>query len=266
MIKWARLVASSSVTVLHAHCTLKRYKKHSDKHPLNERIKKLHHYCKKLCDGGLRVRFIIKGEENIPEGQTLFIGNHCSLIDPVLFYALIDKPSTVVAKKEIRKMPFIGDIVKSVDGFFLDRGNPRKELKTFIDINKKLEANKDLSILIYPEGTRSKAPDFPLLPFHAGTFKVATRRGLPIVPICLCHSDRILNQRFHYHVYPIQVSILKPVTKEEYENMTGEELSSMLHQRMEEDIASMRENDAKLIQQWNHYSDKKMEKVFSYQK
>ena len=51
MIKWARLVASSGVTVLHAHCTLKRYKKHSDKHPLNERIKKLHHYCKKLCDG-----------------------------------------------------------------------------------------------------------------------------------------------------------------------------------------------------------------------
>ena len=266
MIKWARLVASSGVTVLHAHCTLKRYKKHSDKHPLNERIKKLHHYCKKLCDGGLRVRFIIKGEENIPEGQTLFIGNHCSLIDPVLFYALIDKPSTVVAKKEIRKMPFIGDIVKSVDGFFLDRENPRKELKTFIDINKKLEANKDHTILIYPEGTRSKSPDFPLLPFHAGTFKVATRRGLPIVPICLCHSDRILNQRFHYHVYPSQFSIPKPVTKEEYENMTGVELSSMLHQRMEEEIASMRENDAKLIQQWNHYSDKKMEKVFSYQK
>ena len=40
----------------------------------------------------------------------------------------------------------------------------------------------------------------------------------------------------------------------------------MLHQRMEEEITSMRENDAKLIQQWNHYSDKKMEKVFSYRK
>ena len=89
---------------------------------------------------------------------------------------------------------------------------------------------------------------------------------MPIVPICLCNSDRILNQRFHYHVYPIQVSILKPVTKEEYENMSGDDLAAMIHRDMEDEIASMREKEEKLIQEMNRYSDKKMKKIFSYQK
>ncbi len=266
MIKWIRLGLSCGVSVLHANHVLKRYKKHSNKYTLKDRCDVVHKYSKKLCDGGFRVRFVIKGEENLLKEQSLYIGNHCSVIDPILFYAISDMPLTVVAKKEVEKMPVFGSVVKCVDGFFLDRGNLRSELKTFISINKELEENKDLSLLIYPEGTRSKEPDFSLLPFHAGTFKIATKLSLPIVPVCMYLTDRILNQSFHYHVYPVQVSILKPLYKEEYENMTGEEIATLLHDRMEQELLSMKEKEEDLIKSMNRYSDKKTKKVIAYKK
>lgn len=266
MIKWIRLGLSSGGLVLHANCVLKRYKKHTDKYTLKDRCAIVHKYSKKLCAGGFRVRFVINGKENLLKEQSLYIGNHCSVIDPILFYAISDMPVTVVAKKEVENMPVFGNVVKCVDGFFLDRENIRSELKTFISINKKLEENRDLSLLIYPEGTRSKSPDFNLLPFHAGTFKIATKLSLPIVPVCMYLTDRVLNQSFHYHVYPIQVSILKPLYKEEYATMTGEEIATLLHDRMEKEIQSMKEKEEGLIQSMNHYSDKKTKKVIAYKK
>lgn len=266
MIKWLRLGAFSGPMVLHATSILKKEKKHSDRYSLKDRSDVIHHYSKKLSQGGFRVRFLLQGEENLQKGQALYIGNHCSLIDPILFYAISDMPLTVVAKKEVKDIPLFGKVVESVDGFFLDRKDLRSELKTFMAINKKLEEEKDLSLLIYPEGTRSKAPDFPLLPFHAGTFKLATKREIPIVPVCMYQTDRVLNQKFHYHVYPIQVSILKPLTKEEYEKMTGDEIASLLHERMEEELKKMRDREEKLIQEYNHYSAKKTKRVIAYKK
>ena len=56
------------------------------------------------------------------------------------------------------------------------------------------------------------------------------------------------------------------MTKEEYENMSGDDLAAMIHRDMEDEIASMREKEEKLIQEMNRYSDKKMKKIFSYQK
>ncbi len=266
MIKWIRLGLSSGGLVLHANSVLKRYKKHPEKYSLKDRCDVVHKYSKKLCAGGFRIRFVVKGEENILKEQSLYVGNHCSVIDPILFYAISDMPLTVVAKKEVEKMPVFGNVVQCVDGFFLDRGNLRSELKTFISIHKELEENKDLSLLIYPEGTRSKKPDFSLLPFHAGTFKIATKLSLPIVPVCMYLTDRVLNQNFHYHVYPIQVTVLKPLCKEEYENMTGEEIATLLHDRMQEEINKMKENEKELIRTMNRYSDKKTEKVIAYRK
>ena len=265
MIKWIRLGFSCGPLVLRANCKMKKFIKHKDKYSIEERTKAVRDYCKSISHGGFRTRFIVEGEENIPaDTQAVYVGNHRSVLDPILFYALTDFPCTVVAKKEVEKMPIFGNVIKAIDGFFLDRGNLRAELQTFREINKELKENSNLSLLIYPEGTRSKAPDFNLLDFHAGTFKIATKLGLPICPFVMYHTDRILNQQFHYHRYPVQVAFLKPLTKEEYENMTGDEISSLLHSKIEAEIEKMKAKEEELIMQYNSYSKKKAQRVMRY--
>lgn len=266
MIKWMRLGLFSGPLVLHANHILKKRKKHPEKYSLEDRSAVVHRYARKLSAGGFRISFVIEGEENLLKEQALYVGNHRSVIDPILFYAVSDMPLTVVAKKEVESMPVFGSVVKCVDGFFLDRENLRSELKTFLSIQRKFEECPDLSLIIYPEGTRSKAPDFPLLPFHAGTFKLATKKGLPIVPVCMVHTDRVLNQKMHYRCYPIQVSILPPIREEEYSSMTGEQIATLVHDRMEKEIKRLEAREESLIMEKNGYSRKKAQKVMKYRK
>ena len=103
MRKWIRLICSCGGTVIAVNHKAKKMLKHKEDYPLIDRINYLKKNCQKVCDGGFRVRFVVSGEENIPQGQKLYIGNHTSLIDPVLFLAVSKDPVTFVAKKEIEK-------------------------------------------------------------------------------------------------------------------------------------------------------------------
>lgn len=263
MRKWIRLICSCGGTVIAVNHKAKKMLKHKEDYPLIDRINYLKKNCQKVCDGGFRVRFVVSGEENIPQGQKLYIGNHTSLIDPVLFLAVNKDPVTFVAKKEIEKYPFVGKIVTSIDPAYLDRGNLRKEIKTYKMIDQQLDDNPELSYLIYPEGTRTKAPDFPLLDFHPGAFKIATKRGMPIVPVAVFLTNRILHQKFHFKVYPIQVRYLTPIYEEEYSKMTASELSEKCRSLLKEATDELRAKEPSLIQSFNNYSDKKMAKVMN---
>lgn len=264
MRKWIRIGLQGGVDALIGNSWCKKFNKHKGKYSLVDRISTTRKYCRKVSDKAFRVRFIIKGEENIQKGQTMYVGNHTSVIDPLLFFSITDFPVTFLAKKEIEKMPIFKNVIPAVDGFFLDRQNLRAELKTFRKIDEFLTSNPECSMLVYPEGTRSKEYPFPMLEFHPGAFKIATRRDIPIVPVVMYLTDRILNQQFHYKVYPIQVAFLKPLLPEEYANMKPEEISETIKKAMEEEEDRMRERERSLILQFNGYSEKKTDKVIKY--
>ena len=264
MIKWIRLISSCGWTFLRVNNHSIKVNRHKEKYPFLDRLNYARKGCQKLMKGGFRTKFIIKGEENITKGQKLYIGNHTSILDPLLFLGLNNDQVTFVAKKELVKVPFFNNITESVDCAFIDREDLRSEIKVFRKIDNMLEENKDLSILVYPEGTRSKEIDHPLLEFHPGTFKIATRRDIPIIPVVMHLTDRILNQQFHFKVYPIQVTYLKPLMPEEYNTMTNQQIASTLHERMNEELERMKANEKSLIMQFNHYSEKKAAKVMAY--
>ena len=51
--------------------------------------------------------------------------------------------------------------------------------------------------MIFPEGTRSKnESELELLPFHEGSFKIATKSGCPIVPVCISNSSSLFEDQF----------------------------------------------------------------------
>ena len=55
-----------------------------------------------------------------------------------------------------------------------------------------------ISVFIFPEGTRNKGDELSLLPFHAGSFKIAEKSGCPIVPVALNNTINIFEGHLPY--------------------------------------------------------------------
>lgn len=77
---------------------------------------------------------------------------------------------------------------------FLDRSDPKQGLKTILTAIDYIK--RGISICIFPEGTRNTGAELSLLPFKDGAFKIATKTGCPIVPICMNNTAEIFENHF----------------------------------------------------------------------
>ena len=138
----------------------------------------------------LRIRVHVSGMEKIPKDtKVLFVSNHRSNFDPIVtWYALKKRKIAFVSKPINFKIPFFGRIIRKCCFTSIDRENPRNAIVT---INKaaKLLKKQEVSIGIYPEGTRSK--NCELLPFHNGVFKIAQKAEAAIVVLCVTGTEKI---------------------------------------------------------------------------
>ena len=140
------------------------------------------------------VKLIVKGQENIPtDTSVLYVGNHRSYFDVVLTLSLFPNVTGYVAKKEIKKVPILRRWMNAIHCIFLDRDNIKEGLKTILLGVEELK--NGYSLCIFPEGTRNKGED-TLLPFHEGSFKLAEKSGVPIVPMTLVNSSAIFEDHF----------------------------------------------------------------------
>ena len=136
------------------------------------------------------VKVTVIGEENVPDEPVLFIGNHRSFFDILLTYSRCKNLTGYVAKKEMEKVPLLSTWMRFVYCLFLDRENPKEGLKTILQAIDYVK--KGISICIFPEGTRNKnADDLELLPFHDGSFKIASKTGCAIIPMALNNTVEI---------------------------------------------------------------------------
>ncbi len=138
----------------------------------------------------LRIRVHVSGIEKIPKDiKVLFVSNHRSNFDPIVtWYALKKWKIAFVSKPSNFKIPFFGRIIRKCCFMPIDRENPRKAIPT-INRAAKLLRKQEVSIGIYPEGTRSK--NGQLLLFHNGVFKIAQKAEAPIVVLCVTGTERI---------------------------------------------------------------------------
>lgn len=126
-------------------------------------------------------QIVVKGEENLPEGNCVFIANHQSYVDIPSVLGYVKKPLGFIAKKELINIPFLSTWMKEIHCVFLDRKNMRTAVLSINDGIKNLK--NGYSMLIFPEGTRSKGPKVG--EFKRGSLKLAIKANVPIVPITL---------------------------------------------------------------------------------
>lgn len=140
------------------------------------------------------VKVTVIGEELIPDEPVLFIGNHRSYFDILLTYSRCKRLTGYVAKKEMLSYPLLRTWMKRLYCLFLDRKNAREGLKTILTAIDYVK--QGISICIFPEGTRNNGEELSMLPFHAGSFKIAEKSGCAIVPISINNTAEMLENHF----------------------------------------------------------------------
>jgi 1-acyl-sn-glycerol-3-phosphate acyltransferase len=137
-------------------------------------------------------RVTAKGREHIPRaGPVCIASNHCGIFDIVLLLAYLGRPFGFVAKSELAFIPVINIWILFLGGQYINRKNLRKSVQT---IGRGVEKVKHGGVMIiFPEGTRSKGRG--LLPFKAGSLRLATESGSPIVPVAIAGSYEVFEKK-----------------------------------------------------------------------
>lgn len=146
----------------------------------------------------------IFGKENIPEDTpVLFVGNHRSYFDILIYHEAIGRPVGYIAKSEMRKIPLLPLYMDDIGCLFLDRNDIKQGLKI---INQGAEYMKlGHSMVLFPEGTRNQKEE--MLPFKEGGYKMAEKSKSPIVPVAITGSDLLLESAPKKHIRGSRVII-----------------------------------------------------------
>ncbi len=181
----------------------------------------------------------ISGAELIPhDTRYLMVANHRSLADPVVMVHKMPKEElTFISKPGNLKLPIIGKVMHKCGCLPLDRENNREALKTVKAATEYIE--KDYaSVVIYPEGTRSKQEG--MLPFHAGSFKIAQRAGVPVVVVALRNTDRVIHN-FPLKKTSVYIDVLGVIDAEYVREHKTRETAQLAQEMIEEHLAAVKE-------------------------
>ena len=187
-----------------------------------------------------RVRPHLRGGEKLPEdARFLIVSNHRSALDPFSSIVALRRHNIAfISKPSNMALPFLGRIAYGLGFLPIDRENDREALKTILLAADYMK--KDIcSIFIYPEGTRSHSTE--LLPFHAGSFKIAQKAKAPLVIAAVSGTQR-LRKYFPLRVTDVYVDILETVPAEE---VCASTTASLAERAREEISAALHKEDDK---------------------
>ena len=121
----------------------------------------------------------------------LYILNHQSMLDIMIFEEIHPKDICWIAKKEIAKLFFIGKMLKIPKMIAIDRKNPRSMALILSQAKEQIAQNRP--IMIFPEGTRSDGES--ILKFHKGADILVKKLQLKVQPIVIAGSRHLLDTK-----------------------------------------------------------------------
>jgi fatty-acyl-CoA synthase len=130
----------------------------------------------------LGIPITIHGREYLEKDLPgVFVSNHTSFFDIVIFLAIFKFPYRFVSKIEVLSWPLIGTFLRRRDDFRFTREDRNQRLAQATALENSLR--EGVSLLIFPEGTFTTREG--VRPFQLGAFKAAVATGRPVCPIAL---------------------------------------------------------------------------------
>lgn len=136
--------------------------------------------------GGVRAE-VSGPDPRLAPQPCIYLCNHVSNVDPPALFVFLPRV-TVMAKAVLFRWPLFGYALKLLEFIPVERGQADSRRQAVATGIARLK--KGLSLLIFPEGTRS--PNGALLPFRTGPFTMAIETQAPIVPITISGTREIM--------------------------------------------------------------------------
>jgi 1-acyl-sn-glycerol-3-phosphate acyltransferase len=128
----------------------------------------------------------VRGQENLPAGQSVVVANHASYLDGVVMAAALPPRFGFVIKREMNDVPLAGLLLRRIGSEFVERFNRHKGAT---DARRVLRtAASGHSLVFFPEGTFTS--EVGLGKFHTGAFAIAARAACPVVPAVIRGTRR----------------------------------------------------------------------------
>jgi 1-acyl-sn-glycerol-3-phosphate acyltransferase len=176
----------------------------------------------------------VEGKNKIdPEAVYVMVSNHQSGADILVLFKLYSHFKWV-AKKELFFIPFIGWNM-GLNGYIpIERSRGRSKLQM---MDKAAEAiKKGNSVIIFPEGTRSK--DGHLQDFKSGAFRLALETKSDILPIVLKGTFKAIKKGglLIHRNKDIRAVVLDPIPFESVKMMESKELAKKVHEAVRKEF------------------------------
>ncbi len=173
----------------------------------------------------------VSGLEKLDLSQPyIFMANHQSNFDILALSANIPGTSRYIAKKELFKVPFFGLGMKLAGIIKINRSN-KEEAKESINKDAIERINKGVSVIIFPEGTRSR--DGKIHPLKKGGIILAIEGGIPIVPTVLSGTFHIMNKSsLKLKKGRIKLDFLDPIATDKYTYEDRNTLTELVYQKL----------------------------------
>ena len=180
----------------------------------------------------------IEGREKALNGNTYVIfSNHQSILDILLMNCLRYRYKWI-SKIENFNVPVIGWYLKMAKYITVDRGNEESKTEMLEKSYKCLR--KGISIMIFPEGTRSVNREIGF--FKRGAFQLALQANVPLLPILIDGTGGILPKHgfIFSSGYQIHIRVLDPIDPDTFGTDNPETLALKLSAYMTSQLNELR--------------------------
>lgn len=142
-----------------------------------------------------------------PRRPYVVVSNHESYAD-IFLISLLPWEMKWLSKDAIFRIPFMGWMMRMAGDIHLVRGDRESGAAAIAAMHDRLR--KHVSVMIFPEGTRSRTGE--LLPFKDGAFRLAVEAGVPILPLVVAGTRRAMAKgTFRFRRTRAEVRVLPPV-------------------------------------------------------
>ncbi len=169
-----------------------------------------------LCKWGARTwlkacgaRVTVTGQENVdPSRSYVFASNHHSYLDTATLFFYAGQKMGLVAKRELLKVPILGQGMSFVNIIAIDRSNPERAMRSMEKARQVMDDGYSFGLFV--EGTRGMPGE--LLPFKKGAFHLAFQTGSPIIPVAIKNTDWMMGKRTGVaYAGEIEMVLLPPI-------------------------------------------------------
>ena len=183
-----------------------------------------------LRAAGVRVRY--EGLDRLPRNQAqILVANHESWFDVFALAATLPVDYRFVGKKELSRIPLFGPAWLAAGHYAIDRSDRQAAITSLDRVGSRMREGGH-TVVLFPEGTRSA--DGALGPFKKGAFVMAINAGVPIVPVAILGSRRIMPKgKWSVRGGEIEIRVGAPIPTEGYSVERRDALTKVARQAIE---------------------------------